>query len=550
MPSIYDQVAIDQNYLQQFATAKNPMEFLTGEYSIGAQQQQASYDRIKEIANLSQKQWQEAKDKLIAVNPALDPQKYYLPADVIYDPGEGASSNRNAPVLSLQLQIQLQNNAIKAAEAAAKQYQQTGQIPPSPSPQQLFSQAGLDPTKISSPTLKTRVDNFLQGKGLTEADMASSNAAAARVGAPLPYPTAAIGQISPGGLFTNEQIQTAQAAGQTYDQIAEQARQGSFNYQPSQSFNQGGTGVTGAPAQGTANITPDPNNPGAYFFQGRSYRDLASAQAAAQRAGVTGIVGNGQGANGQPTSGQAGGAAGTPNASIQNALDIINNSDLDPGQKMLFTEVVKNWDPNSEINVPNIITKFDEIRKTTIDPYFQEQSKIFIDQVSSAYKTMQQARGLEVEQEKTVADQNIRNTQADLEARGMTFSGEGVRQLGAQSAYARPGTNFTSATPIQQELPGGGYAEGLIPQQNRIMSSSSAARYQKTLQDLQRQAETTLGTAKSQGLVPGVTPLGGIVQSAQLPGQKAQAEASTLSSLYNQAQQNWQQSQPLQPFNQ
>lgn len=527
---------IDPNYLKQFASAQNPMQFLTGDYTIGAGQQESVYAQIKEMSAFAQKQWQEAKDKLMSINPALDPQKYYLPPETIYDPGEGASSNRSAPVMSLQLQLQLQDYAIKSAEKAAQQYQQTGQLPQPPTPEQLFAQTGIDPSKITNTTLQQRITDFKQGKGLSPQDMASSNAAAARVGAPLPYPDAQIGQISPGGLFTNEQIQSAQAAGKSYDQIASQARQGTYQYQPSQGF-----GIGGVPQ--TNGISPDPNSPGSYLFQGKSYATKEAAEVAAQRAGVST----------QQTSGQVGGQAGQPVTShqgdIQSALDIINNSDLDAGQKMLFSQVVKDWDPNSEINVPNILTKFQEIRKTTIDPYFQEQSRVFIDQIQSAYTNLQQNRGLETQQEGIAADQNIRNAKADLEARGMTFSGEGIRQLGNQGAFAQPGQNPNNAIPVQQQLPGGGFAQGLVPQQNQIMASSSMLRYQKNLQDLQRSAEQTLGTEKSQGLIPGVTPLGNITQTAQLPNAKAQAEASTLSNLYSQAQQNYEQNKPIKPFN-
>ncbi|MDP4008650.1 MAG: hypothetical protein Q8P68_05670 [Candidatus Peregrinibacteria bacterium] len=58
----------------------------------------------------------------------------------------------------------------------------------------------------------------------------------------------------------------------------------------------------------------------------------------------------------------------------------------------------------------------------------------------------------------------IEDTQNNLEARGLTFSGEAVRQLGKYSAFALPDTPEakTSAIPLQQPLEDGTFIKGEV----------------------------------------------------------------------------------------
>lgn len=247
---------------------------------------------------------------------------------------------------------------------------------------------------------------------------------------------------------------------------------------------------------------------------------------------------------GSNQSGVQSNSSNQPVNNIQGALDVINNSGLDEGTKALFRQVVNNWDPDSEINTDNIIKEFNNIKQTTIDPYFQEQSNIIIDDVKRAASTAQTERERQLEVEQSNAEQNISNAQNSLEARGMTFSGQGVEQLGAKSAYAQEGTPEAqkSAMPVQTPF-GGKFTEGLVNQSNRLISAASRDAFQQNLTNLSRQAEQQLGSAQSKGLVSGVDQMGNI--TGALPQQKTQAEASALSSVAEQERMNQQARQPL-----
>jgi hypothetical protein len=223
--------------------------------------------------------------------------------------------------------------------------------------------------------------------------------------------------------------------------------------------------------------------------------------------------------------------------SRQAALDIIKNSGLDAGTQALFNSVVNNWQPGTPVDFSNIIKSFNDIKSKTIDPYFQEQSNIFIDQVQRAYNTTAEARARELEAQGINADQAIKSAKASLESSGLTFSGKAIENLGQSSAY-------TNNTDVPQPLQfGGQIGEGLVNTSNRLIASGSSAQYQKTLQDLQRQAEQTLGSDKSSGLIPGVTQMGNV--TGTLPFEKTQKEQGLLTDIYNQSLTNYEQNKPI-----
>lgn len=249
-----------------------------------------------------------------------------------------------------------------------------------------------------------------------------------------------------------------------------------------------------------------------------------------------------------------GGVAGGYNGSqiyggqnLQSALDFIDKSDLDEGTKTLYREVIRNWNPESEINFQNILSTFDQISKKTIDPEFAERTKIAMDEITRARDYLQSNADLEKESERMQGQQNIEGTQADLEARGLTFSGKAIEELGAQSAYAQAGSPQAakSAIPLQEPF-GGKFEEGNVLKQNRLMSTSGEARRKKQLQDLQRSAELQLGSAATQGLITGIGQLGGI--TGQMEKEKEASKAGLLSDLYSQEQQNVAAREPLKPL--
>ena len=110
----------------------------------------------------------------------------------------------------------------------------------------------------------------------------------------------------------------------------------------------------------------------------------------------------------------------------------------------------------------------------------------------------------------------------------MTFSGEAIRQLGAGSAFARPGTPeaAASAIPLQQPLASGEFLEGLIPQQSRLVRTSSEARHLANIRELGRQAEGALGSQATRGL--GLPTVGGDIGSIESQRQAARAQQANV----------------------
>lgn len=216
------------------------------------------------------------------------------------------------------------------------------------------------------------------------------------------------------------------------------------------------------------------------------------------------------------------------------ALDFINNSDLPADLKQLYSTVVQGWDPNTELNADNIIKEFNKIRETTIDPYFQGLANLAIESVKTSVKSVETQRGLELEQEALQRGEDVRGTQGALEESGLTFSGEGKRQLGKESAFG--GTEGVLAF-------GGEEVEGLVPQKHRLISTSSQARHEEAIKRLGLGAEEQLGTAGISGLVPGYTGVGSV--TGQLPAQQEAELGQTLGTLLEQQRTNLAQNELL-----
>jgi hypothetical protein len=235
------------------------------------------------------------------------------------------------------------------------------------------------------------------------------------------------------------------------------------------------------------------------------------------------------------------------NDPLQNAYSIIDASEwLTADQKALYKDVVKGWEPGTELNMENIMTQFKKIQSETIDPYYQNLTNQAMADITSARDFQITQREMQMEQERTQAGQAIRQTKEGLEKAGMTFTGQAIEDLGKESAFAQTGEMAVKGLK-QQPVEGGYFYEGTVNQANRLMSSSSQARYLKQMQELQRQAEQTLGSGQATTLnIPGGAVVGGVEGS--LAEQKKQQEASTLSSLYQQEQQNLAAKTPIAPF--
>lgn len=223
------------------------------------------------------------------------------------------------------------------------------------------------------------------------------------------------------------------------------------------------------------------------------------------------------------------------NDPLQQAYSIIDSSSyLTDEQKSLFKTVVEGWDPAAEINMDNILTQFRRINSETIDPYFQTLTNQMTDEIERARNFQMRQREMQIEQERFQAGQDIRQMKAGLEKAGMTFTGQGIEELGQASAYAQTGRD--TAIPTQQATEGMFY-EGNVNQAARLLSSSNQARYLQNMQELGAEAERRLGSGQASLMnIPGAQLTGGV--KGELQEQKEGAYASTLSGLAGQERQN------------
>lgn len=224
-------------------------------------------------------------------------------------------------------------------------------------------------------------------------------------------------------------------------------------------------------------------------------------------------------------------------------------------QAASFRAVLKDWDPEQDINVENILSRFEEIKTNTINPEFQNIVTATALDFFNAKEAQALQGEMELSQEAFASGERIRQARGELERRGLTFGGEGVRQLGELAAIGRPGGE--SAIPEQQALvgpPGAGetfaetplgmFREGNVNFQNRLISSSSALKRSQEAQNLARSAESTLGTEAARGLgIQGAELAGG--QRGSIEQTRLQTLGTTLSGLIDQARTNVSQSNPI-----
>lgn len=199
---------------------------------------------------------------------------------------------------------------------------------------------------------------------------------------------------------------------------------------------------------------------------------------------------------------------------LSDALAIIDASDLPADQKELWKEVVKNYPEGVEVDPTEILNTFKKIKEETIDPYFKEMTNLSMAELESNVESLNKARQLEMEQENINYGQNISSTKKNLEATGMTFTGEALKKLGDLSFYKNQGI------------------EGEVPQAQRLLSTSTLDRYEEQLQNIGLSAEKYFGSSGVGGLVPGYESVGGI--TGNLKTQKESAYGSYLSQLINQ----------------
>lgn len=227
----------------------------------------------------------------------------------------------------------------------------------------------------------------------------------------------------------------------------------------------------------------------------------------------------------------------TNNKSLQDALGVIDGSNLPPAIKDLWKTVVKGYPQGIEYNTDDILKTFQNIKDQTIDPHFRELTNIAMNDFKTQADSLKTNRQTELESQQANEKQNIQDTQKGLEASGLTFSGKAVDQLGAGSAFQQPGANGASALPAQSSLPFGGLAEGKVNQANRLMATSSQNRFNQAQQSLGAAAEAKLGTGGVQGLGIDYNAIGGV--TGDLNTQKEGQYGTTLNQVidnYNKKQ--------------
>lgn len=189
---------------------------------------------------------------------------------------------------------------------------------------------------------------------------------------------------------------------------------------------------------------------------------------------------------------------------------------LTPEMRNLAKATLNAYSGGITADAPAILAAFNKIKETTIDPKYADLVNAATSELKSNTTALEQQRATELEKQQALEKASIVGEQAALEKSGLTMSGEGIKQLGAQAA----------TVPF-----GGQQVEGLIPQANRLIATDTSQRYQEDLRKQMSAGEQLLGTTGIQGIggLPAYTAIGGLTGTLQTG--KTQELASTLSSL-------------------
>jgi hypothetical protein len=206
---------------------------------------------------------------------------------------------------------------------------------------------------------------------------------------------------------------------------------------------------------------------------------------------------------GQTSSSSTNTAANTAqdSANLQAAYDLIDNdANIPASLKETLKTIVADYGGDEAASFTDIMNAFNQEKTAVVDPYYQAQISFLQNQYQQAFNSIQSTNATNATQNSLNATQAVQNEQASLEEAGLTFSGQGVQQLGTQSAVA------------------GATAAGYIPTQNQLYASSTQQSYIDSLQNLGQQVESNLGTSgvsAISGLSSYYTPTQGIVGSEQ-----------------------------------
>lgn len=118
------------------------------------------------------------------------------------------------------------------------------------------------------------------------------------------------------------------------------------------------------------------------------------------------------------------------------AIAVIDASNLPDDIKQIWRTTVGMYPDATDFNTDEIMNTFNQIKSSTIDPYYKELADVAINDIKTTIGEMSGSRERELEAEQAAAKNAVTNAQSNLEKTGMTFSGKGVEQLGTGSAYA------------------------------------------------------------------------------------------------------------------
>ena len=185
-----------------------------------------------------------------------------------------------------------------------------------------------------------------------------------------------------------------------------------------------------------------------------------------------------------------------------------------------------------KFEVAKVVEAFNVQKAKTIDPYYKELADVAIKDFQTNNQNLMTDRGRELEAERANAGDSVRQAIAGNEKAGMTFTGKSIQDLGANSAYAQ-NANQGVATPAQTPF-GGMFYEGTVNQGNRLIASSTAARYAQAQQALGRKAEDYLGTSGAAGLGIAYNPAG-VNQTGTIASDQQKAYGSAMDKIINQS---------------
>jgi len=184
--------------------------------------------------------------------------------------------------------------------------------------------------------------------------------------------------------------------------------------------------------------------------------------------------------------------------------EITTGAGTTSGDPLIDAVVDATGDPNASDE--EILAALENLKTGQIDPYYKQLISQAQADVTQQINRTYEDRIRQLQTESYNLAENIRGAQKSLEASGMTFSGEAIRQLGSLSAFAQPTpqaltpAQLGQETPVPTMTPAQMGIEGDINMQNRLYAESSRTGFNRTLEDINKEALRLLGTQGVAGL--------------------------------------------------